>query len=195
MSFPDRLRLCFFGKESGVGKSTAGALAYDYLSFEIKTHSVYRLNVAQPLHDIQSFAYQRFNLESTGQDGRLLQFLAAHFQARLGPTFQANLDHLESLATKTIIINSDCRNNTYPVLKDRSFIFIEVLRPRPIARIGDSSQFNKDHPVEFTSQIVPDLRLDNSGTLEDLRPRLTSLLHHLQCNYLTPNTTSTKLTS
>lgn len=175
------IRIAFVGP-SGVGKSTCYRLAKSIL--EEAGFVVFRCDVAYPLRCIQSYAYETFGLANPGdpddpadfrQDGALLGFLARHFEGRLGLVAAERVRYLCTRYREQIaIINTDCRNNAYPALKQLEFIFVrlevdpEVLKTRRAAR-EDLLPFDHAAAVEQTNLIEPAYAVENNGTLEDLQ--------------------------
>lgn len=177
------IKLCFFGP-SGSGKSTVAVLAKKILLE--KNYSVQKINVGQPLHQIQDYIYDLFDLPNTGQDGQLLQFIAHHFEGSLGPYFSQKIESIENQNVNglRVIINSDCRNNSYQYLKKLNFKFIRVLTSQDNVAIrlqtrGDISLAQKCHSVEQTNQIIPDYFLDNNDTLVSLESKTEILINQI----------------
>jgi cytidine deaminase len=182
MNTPEVVKVCFFGP-SGSGKSTCAEISEGI--FKRRNFRVERVNVAQPLHDVQTYSYLRFDLDNTGQDGELLQFLAHHFEAMLGPCFRNRVLKLESKfsGTRLAIINSDCRNNSYSYLRDLNFIFIRVLSDpdtieKRLGKRGDITLAEKNKSVEQINLIRPDIILDNNGTIGELETRIENLFEN-----------------
>ena len=79
------------------------------------------------------------------------------------------------------IINTDCRNNMYLILKDCGFIIAKltaeqkILRERRKAR-GDITLSNTDAQVECHDKIELYYTIDNSGTKDDLRSRIELMI-------------------
>lgn len=184
-----QLRISFVGP-SGVGKSTAFGLAKEVL--EARSFEVVRRDVALPLRQIQNFAYDVFDKASPGeadvpetfkQDGALLQALARHFEADLGPAFSKRMDRLTG-ANNVAVINTDCRNNTYLTLKALGFKFVrievsdDVLETRRVAR-GDLSKFNYQAAVEAYDQIVPTHVITNNGDLNSFQEQIANVINRL----------------
>lgn len=177
------IKLCFFGP-SGSGKSTVADIAKKILIQQ--NYVVKKVNVGEPLHQIQDYIYTTFNLANTGQDGPLLQFIAQRFETSLGPTFLKKIKNIEFInqSHSLVIINSDCRNNSYQYLKELGFKFIRVSTSESniISRLevrGDVSLAQKNHSVEQTSEIVTDYFLDNNDSVEDLQNKVINLLHNI----------------
>lgn len=170
------LKLSFFGP-SGSGKSTALDLVQTILNSDYPTLTHIKLNVAAPLHQIQNFAYKTFSLSNSGQDGMLLQFLATHFENKLGPTFVKTLSSLPH----NLVLNSDCRDNAYPYLKKSGFIFIRIntsshLINKRLNLRSDISSADPNHQVEKITLIIPDFVINNDGSTIQLKQELSHLL-------------------
>ena len=181
MRTSDSIKIAFVGR-SGSGKTTCGEIMRRIIKRRYPKYRTVGLNVARPLHWAQAYLYRTFGLKNTGQDGVLLQFLAQHFEHRLGPVFRTNSKKLEAEnGRKLVVINTDCRNNAYHYLKKAGFIFIkvearpEILVERLIAR-GDIHAANPGRAVEKTDLIKPDLGVENNGTLAELRQILEDVL-------------------
>lgn len=178
-----RFKLCFFGP-SGSGKSTAAAIAQKYLTQQ--NYIVHKINVGEPLHQIQEYIYSTFNLPNTGQDGSLLQFIAKHFELQLGPHFSKKIQSLEAnnCSYSLAIINSDCRDNSYQYLKSLDFKFVRVLASKDNIDLrlqvrGDINLAQKNHSVEQISQIIPDFQVDNNESIIILKDNIESLIKYI----------------
>lgn len=179
------LKLSFFGP-SGSGKSTSAKMIEERNL--LPDFKIIQANVAKPLHEIQAKAYQLFDIPNTGQDGKLLQFLAKHFEDHLGATCIANikveLGKDENGGRNLLFLNSDCRQNAYYALKKDGFIFIRVytklenIEERKGVR-GDISNINDAERVEQIEKITPDYQLDNNGNLKELEMNIKTLLEEI----------------
>nr|NQU92150.1 hypothetical protein [Bacteroidota bacterium] len=121
------VKISLFGP-SGSGKSTAAELMVKIIEEKYLKYQVILANVAEPLHFIQDLAYRQFGLSNTGQDRKLLQFLAQHFEQRLGERCVDRIQQLIGLqpaSQNLVFVNSDCRNNAYGSLKNTGFIFVK----------------------------------------------------------------------
>lgn len=178
-------KIAFYGL-SGSGKTTA----IEYIKGEHKKiipgYKIVILNVGEPLHKIQAYAYELFAMENRGQDGKLLQFLAKHFEERLGPTFLYRLDKIldSEKNEKLLIVNGDVRNNAYPFLREANFLFIHVLaKPEAIGKRlklrGDVARFNTRDDVEWIDEIKGDFVLENYGTIGEYKKKIDSLVKKL----------------
>lgn len=178
-----RFKLCFFGP-SGSGKSTAADIAQKYLIQQ--NYIVQKVNVGEPLHQIQEYIYSAFNLPNTGQDGSLLQFVAKHFESQLGPHFSKKIQNLEAnnYDHPLAIINSDCRDNSYQYLKNLNFKFVRVSASKDNIGLrlqvrGDINLAQKNHSVEQISQIIPDFLVENNESVASLKDKVETLISHI----------------
>lgn len=181
-------KIAFYGI-SGSGKTTA----INYLEKEqgriLPGYEVIVLNVGEPLHKIQAYSYSLFGMENRGQDGLLLQFLARHFEKRLGPAYLQRLEAvLKTEREKTaLIVNGDVRNNAYHFLKSAGFVFIRVLAaPEEIKKRlklrGDISRFNTSDAVEWIDEIKADYVLKNFGTMDVYKKDIADLIEKVIAN-------------
>ena len=174
------LKLSFFGL-SGAGKGTACTLASLYIRQKEPFAEFFYADVASPLHKIQQFIYSQFGLKNSGQDGKLLQFLAKNYQNELQENISKRIDDFlkenEEAECPLYVLNSDCRNNAYNVLKDKGFIFIKIdtsLESLNIRREkrGDISLASLENQVEQICDIVPDYVVQNNSTIEDFEKEI-----------------------
>jgi len=169
------IKISLFGP-SGSGKSTAAELMVKIIEKKYPEYQVILANVAEPLYLIQDFAYRQFGLPNTGQDRKLLQFLAQHFEQQLGKRCVDRVQQsigLQPTSQNLVFINSDCRNNAYGFLKNAGFVFVKVyafsdiIRKRCSGR-NDIGKLDFENPVEQTDQIKKDFCIDNSRLFDDL---------------------------
>jgi AAA domain (dynein-related subfamily) len=169
------LRVCLYGP-TGSGKSTiAEHLAARYDAELVK--------VAEPLYRFQQRFYQILGVTATGQDGELLQFLAHKIERErpgwLGRTMVGKV--LSS--TSPIVINDDCRWNSYPALARADFVFVRVwTSPAEIRRRlrRDRTAVRGDHPVERGfDRFSKDYEIDNNGPLDGTLAAADQLMEEL----------------
>ena len=181
-----------------VGPSCAGkSTCYEYALPELVRlgYLAFRCDVAIPLRCIQQFAYRQFGLASPGyadvptefkQDGKLLAFLAKHFEERLGPRLAFEVEAIQTQNHQELvaIINTDCRNNAYESLKKLGFVFVWVgaspnnLEKRRTER-GDLTPFNPEATVEQTGHIHPRHYIFNNGTKEGLGDLVREIIRRI----------------
>ena len=175
------LRIAFVGP-SGSGKSTCLQLAFDAIKETYDPVIVYRADVATPLHEIQHEAYGKFGIidkeetpiEGMGQDGKLLAFLAEHFEPHLGPCCIRRVDETSRRDSRAAFVNTDCRDNAYKALYDAGFWFVRVKTSPEIIkeRLGnrkDLTEAPTESSVESTGTITPHWWVNNYGNLDALQ--------------------------
>jgi len=183
-------KICFFGP-SGSGKNTVGYTAEHiiYEKYGVDAIRVGHLNIAEPLHYIQSHIYETLGLKNQTQDGKLLQFLIEHFGMKtICDVFVKELDKSVDIfhpdVSPTFVLNTDCRNNAYPILKENGFIFIRIetkpeIRVRRLKNRKDITPANLNKELEQTNQIIADYTIDNNGTLQDLEEEVRKVIKQL----------------
>jgi len=179
------LSICFFGP-SGSGKSTCFEMARDAMLDRLDLRDgarVHRADVAEPLHDIQRAAYDRLGLDSTGQDGRLLSFLADHFGPHLGTAIRSLVDRAceSRRPCEVAFVNTDCRNNAYDTLHELGFWFVRVAAPEGTVRDrlsarGDTTPHNPSAAVEQIGKIAARWTINNGGSLGELREQVGNVV-------------------
>lgn len=179
------LRICFFGP-SGSGKSTCFGFAEDAIHERVdKKLQVVRADVARPLREAQWSVYLKMGLippydmttkpDQMPQDGKLLAFLASHFQNHLGPACASYVAEMsDGCNRRAAFVNTDCRNNAYGALHDAGFWFVRVMTEERLVRErlaerGDITPYDLQSEVERTDEIKPHFTVQNDGTLDDLR--------------------------
>jgi len=172
----EKYLISFFGK-SGSGKSTAAEIAMDYLNKQgIKSE---KMGVAQPLHQMQKTCYGVLGIEMQGQDGRLLQFLAGHFEEEMLKNFEMRLDGLLGYPGSLVIINHDCRDNAYGLLRRKGFVFVKIvaddlIRSQRLKTRRDVSR--GDMPSEI---IKADYQITNNGPVDEFKRVLIIILNNV----------------
>jgi len=178
------LRICFFGP-SGSGKSTCYKFAEDAMCERIDGEPrIVRADVALPLREAQWSVYLKMGLirgsmmtkpDQMPQDGKLLSFLASHFEKNLGPACTSLVESMsEAYHGHIAFVNTDCRNNAYESLHDAGFWFIRVntdeklIRER-LAERGDINSYDLTSEVERIDNIEPHFTIRNDGTKDELR--------------------------
>ncbi len=180
------IKLSLFGP-SGSGKTTSEKIIKQIVKEKYDNHKVISVNVAQPLHEIQKFAYKKFDLVNGGQDGVLLQFLANHFENYLGKACVKRIKSkikLHSEKGNLIFLNSDCRNNAYQDLKQEGFLFIRIFtQPRLIKKRlrkrQDITYFDPEKGIEQINKIKQNYFVNNSGSIQKLKDNLKRLLKQI----------------
>ncbi len=178
------LRICFFGP-SGSGKSTCFGFAEDAIRERVDGRpEIVRADVAAPLREAQWSVYLKMGLIPNGmmtkpdqmpQDGKLLSFLASHFENDLGPTCAGWVESMSKAYHGHIaFVNTDCRNNAYGSLHDAGFWFVRVMTDDGLIRErlsgrGDMTPYDASAEVEKTDGIDPHFTIRNDGTLDELQ--------------------------
>jgi len=149
---------------TGVGKSTlARRVAERFDGVVIK--------IAEPLYRLQEEFYRRIGKMVRGQDGELLQFLG-HKVEKESPGWLATqfLDQVERSQT-SLVVNDDCRLNSYKHLQANGFVFVRVHCEDTIhhARLrADHTSADPNHEVEKGFDEFDTLfTVDNSGSIDD----------------------------
>lgn len=178
------LRICFFGP-SGSGKSTCFRFAKDAMRERIAGEpEVVRADVARPLREAQWSVYLEMGMipndmmtkpERMPQDGRLLSFLASHFESHLGPACAGYVEAMsDGYNGRVAFVNTDCRNNAYESLHDAGFWFVRVMTDERLVRErlaerGDITPYDTRSEVERADRIEPHFTVQNDGTLDELQ--------------------------
>ena len=177
MSYTKPIKISFFGP-SGSGKSTASKLSREIFSELLPMYWFKRCDVAEPLHLIQAYIYDKMGSKSSSQDGKLLQFLAKQFEDNLGPKCINKVrDIVHNYQGKVICINADCRNNAYKDLKENGFIFVKIqtkpfIRSERVVERGDMTIADQKKRVESTNKIEADYIISNDGSLSQFKNAL-----------------------
>lgn len=170
------IRVAFVGP-SGSGKSTCLKYAFNIIRDTYYPIIVHRADVATPLHEIQHEAYGKFGIvtrEGGRQDGKLLAFLAEHFEPYLGSHFIRQVNETSSNDILAAFVNTDCRDNAYTTLYDAGFWFIKMKTPPSLIKErldkrGDFTEPPIGSSVESTGEIVPHWWITNDGSLDALQ--------------------------
>jgi len=181
MIYTKPIKISFFGP-SGSGKSTASQLSRKIFSKLLPSHWFKKCDVAEPLHLIQNYIYDKMGIQNLSQDGELLQFLAKRFEDNLGhKCIDKVKDVVHTYQGKVICVNSDCRNNAYKYLKDNGFIFIKIetkpsMRGERVVERGDITIADKKSRVESTNKIEADYVISNNGSLPQFKSSLEEVI-------------------
>ncbi|MGA5284890.1 hypothetical protein ACPCSK_31495 [Streptomyces griseoincarnatus] len=173
----------------GAGKSTfAGLLAQELDSRGVPST---RVKLAQPLYDIQAAVYEKAGrplADRYQQDGELLNFLGSHMK-KLNPralldAFVALVHDRERDRPGDVLICDDMRGDAAETLVVLGFTLIEVSAFNAVRRERkqgrkDLSAGNDRHSTEVPVRRVPDHRVINDGSLEELRAKAADLVGEL----------------
>ncbi|MFD8261357.1 AAA family ATPase [Streptomyces griseoluteus] len=173
----------------GAGKSTfAAALAEEC---ERAGAPVCRLKLGAPLYAVQSVVYAVAGrpLSDTGvQDGPLLNALGSAMR-RINPEaltapFAERVREAEALDPKAVLICDDMRASDMSAVLTLGFHLVEVAAPDGVRRRhkagrGDLAAGDDSHPTEAPVTGRPWWRVDNDGTIEQLRGEATRLVREV----------------
>lgn len=179
-----RHKIIGFTGKMGAGKSACANLLSNLITEHNKEAQVKIFKFAQPLYDIQRYAYERINRDMKGEkDRKLLQFLGTDWGRSIDENLWVNLWRIE-VRTYTFkynynyVINDDLRfdNEAEQVVAMGGVIFeVQAERDTREARIP---LIQGDHLSEkgVTGKYITN-SIDNNGTLGDLKGKLKELFH------------------
>jgi cytidine deaminase len=185
------IKLALYGTP-GAGKSTTTKIIMQYCMNE--NLICYRLRLADPLYECQKAVYEVAGKPLKDfyvQDGELLNFLGSHLRkinpAVLTEKFKEKLDTTEALIINkkehfALIVCDDMRRPDYEFMKENGFNIINVFASPEVCISrrevrGDVSLGSHKHTTEQgLDSIIPDLTIENTGTLEELRDKVIDLL-------------------
>jgi len=174
------LRVAIIGL-AGCGKSTTAGLISEICADAGLTCAIVKL--AKPLYDLQELVYQRAGepISEGAQDQVLLEALASAMR-RIRPTSLAD-DFLARLGATSadVVLNDDLRDPYVDAvaLRDSGFLVLRVtarpeVRQQRLGTRGDITR--ADASTANLDLIEPNAVLDNSGSLEEHRAAVLSLL-------------------
>lgn len=176
MSGPKIIALC--GK-MGAGKSEVAS----YLMKRIPTSSLVKL--AQPLYDIQQYAYNRIGKEVKGKDRKLLQYLGTEWGRSIEPNLWVDIWSTETLHelmfNANYVITDDVRfDNEAMTVRSRGGIVLRVEADDSVrgSRIQLNNTSHKSEMGVDDSYVYATIY--NNGTIDDLHKNLDYLLETLK---------------
>ncbi|MEU2514498.1 hypothetical protein [Streptomyces syringium] len=171
-------KLALFGRP-GAGKSTlTGLLVLELAEAGVDARI---LKVGTTLYELQAIIYAvagRPLMDGHEQDGQLLNALGSHIR-RINPdaltdAFGWRVRQAEQSAPASVLLCDDVRAPDVEAVTNLGFRLVEVTAPEPLRLArkrdrGDLSPGNDQHATEAAVRAGPWLRVDNAGTLDDLR--------------------------
>jgi cytidine deaminase len=171
-------KVALYGRP-GAGKSTfAGLLAREA---EAAGAQALTLRLGTPLYELQAIVHAmsgRPLLDAGDQDGQLLNALGLHLR-RISPDaltepFTRRVRQAEQTQPGAVLVCDDLRAPDVAAVTGLGFVLVEIIAPDAIrlarkqAR-ADLSAGDEQHPTEVPVQAEPWRRVDNTGSLDDLR--------------------------
>jgi dCTP deaminase len=128
------------------------------------------IKIAEPLYRMQMEFYKALDLSVTGQDGELLQFLGAKIEKeKPGWLAQEFLRRVKD-AEAELIINDDCRFNSYTALREAGFMFVRVETSAEVRRARrrlDHTLVDEKHITERDfDKFAASFAVDNNGDFD-----------------------------
>ncbi|MGR6998865.1 hypothetical protein ACU686_13180 [Yinghuangia aomiensis] len=171
-------RIALYGRP-GAGKSTFAGL----LEQEVRATGadVVRLRLGAPLYELQAVVHTVAGqplLDGCAQDGLLLNALGEHLR-RVNPhalteIFARRVRQAEAGRPGAVLLCDDMRAPDVEAVAGLGFVLVEVAASDPVRRRrkqarGDLSAGDEHHATEAPVEAEPWRRVDNAGTVDDLR--------------------------
>ena len=118
-------------------------------------------------------------IQGIGQDGKLLAFLAKHFEKEMLTSFEVRLETLLEQQGRLVIINHDCRDNAYGILKKNGLVFVKIITEDLIRsqRLGNRLDVSRG---DISSDLIKsDFQIENNGSVDELEKSIIELLNGL----------------
>ncbi|MEU1307786.1 ATP-binding protein [Streptomyces cinnamoneus] len=177
-------KIALYGRP-GAGKTTlTGLLA---LELAEAGADVRVLKVGVTLYELQAIIYAvagRPLLDGRDQDGQLLNALGSQIR-RINPdaltdAFGWRVHQAEQAAPQSVLLCDDMRAPDVEAVAALGFRLVEVTAPEPVRLArkrgrGDLTAGDDQHVTEAVIDAVPWLRVDNAGSLDDLRQQATRI--------------------
>ncbi|MFF7095780.1 hypothetical protein ACFY9A_25780 [Streptomyces rubradiris] len=149
---------------------------------------VRRLKLGAPLYDVQALVYAlagRPLVDNTVQDGPLLNALGAAMR-RINPDaltvpFAARVQQTEGYCPQAVLICDDMRAPDAEAVLALGFRLVKVTAPDELRlqrkeRRGDLGSGDDEHSTEAPVRAPEWRRIENAGSLEDLRTQAASIV-------------------
>ena len=173
-----KTKICLYGP-TGSGKTTIA-------QHLIRKYNAELIKIATPLYQMQNEFYQKLGKTISGQDGEFLQFLASKILKENPFWLTDQFLKKVSQSNKHLIVNDDCRLNSYDVLKKDGFIFIRVSTSSKniLKRMrNDHTPIDTNHPVEQGfDKFNADHIIENNGSIDESLAKIDMLVE----NYVRP---------
>lgn len=172
------VKVALYGRP-GAGKSTfTGLLTGELTACGAQALT---LKVGAPLYELQAIIHAmagRPLLTASGQDGQLLNVLGFHMR-RINPdslteAFTRRVRQAEQTRPDAVLLCDDLRAPDVEAITGLGFRLVEVTAPDPLRRArkrarADLSAGDEHHPTEAPVKAAPWRRVDNTGSLDELR--------------------------
>jgi energy-coupling factor transporter ATP-binding protein EcfA2 len=138
-----QLRICLFGP-TGSGKSTIAR----HLT---NTYDAELIKIAEPLYRLQRVFYETLGISQERQDGELLQFFAQKIEKEQPGWLGQQAVRQVNRSQAALVLNDDCRLNSYSALLGAGFTFIHVRTPAEVIAKRSRDDYrpvDPRHPVE-----------------------------------------------
>ncbi|MBH1933285.1 hypothetical protein I5Q34_03100 [Streptomyces sp. AV19] len=181
-------KLALFGRP-GAGKTTLSGLLTVELAEAGADARI--LKVGAPLYELQAVIYAvagRPLPDGRVQDGQLLNALGLHVR-RINPgalteAFGLRVRQVERDTPRAVVLCDDMRAADVDAVTALGFRLVEVTAPDPVrlerkGGRGDLSAGDDQHSTEAAVDAVPWLRVDNSGSLDDLRAQAARIIREV----------------
>lgn len=177
------VKFCLFGP-SRSGKTTLSNYLVEKYGFEL-------IKISRPLHEFQTHLYTKLGLFPDGQDGELLQFLANKIEkispGSLGKLF---LDRLHN-SSSNLIVNDDCRYNSYRFLEKEGFVFIKIVTNENNRNKRERVDITQSNPLDSVEldfeKFKIDEIVDNNNDIEKSFSQLDAIILKYRVLYINPN--------
>lgn len=179
------MRIIAFNGSYGSGKSTAIEILKDWT----QDQQLVLVKFAQPLYDIQTFAYDRIvdtyqKPNGFVKDRKLLQWLGTEWGRGLDENLWVNIwkDTAKGRLAyaRTIVVCDDCRfDNEAVAVKSMGGVVVKIQRHDSASHaVGGTGIANHASESGISNQYV-DYIVENNGTLDEFKESLATLYGQL----------------